>query len=69
MLFRKRIERSCAHCAYGVKLDDDSVLCAKKGVRSILGKCHKFKYDPIKRIPAKPKAMDLTKYDTEDFNL
>ena len=69
MLFRKKIERSCAHCAYGVKLDDDSVLCARKGVRSILGKCRRFRYDPIKRVPVKPKVMDPAKYDTKDFNL
>lgn len=69
MLFRKKIERSCAHCAYGVKLDDDSVLCAKKGVRSILGKCCKFKYDPIKRVPKKPKAPDFDKYCEADFKL
>lgn len=69
MLFRKKIERSCAHCAYGVKLDDDSVLCAKKGVCSIWGKCRRFRYDPIKRVPKKAKAPDFAKYDAEDFNL
>ena len=69
MLFRKKIERSCAHCAFGVKLDDDTVLCSKKGVRSILGKCRKFQYDPIKRVPRKEKAPDFQKYDAEDFKL
>lgn len=69
MLFRKKIERSCSHCAYGVKLDDDTVLCSKKGVRSILGKCCRFKYDPIKRIPKKPRPLDFDKYSAEDFKL
>ena len=63
------MERSCAHCAYGVKLDDDSVLCTKKGVRSILGSCRRFKYDPVKRIPKTAKAPDFKKYEEVDYSL
>ena len=69
MLFRKKIERSCSYCAYGVKLDDEQVLCIKKGVRPIDGKCMRFRYDPCKRIPSKPKALDFRKYDEHDFSL
>lgn len=69
MLFRKKIERSCAYCLYGAKLDDEQILCAKKGLRSVEDQCRRFKYDPCKRIPAKAKAMDFTKYDEEDFSL
>ena len=69
MLFRKKIEHSCAQCVYGVKLDDDTVLCSKKGVRSILGRCCRFRYDPIKRIPKKEKAPDFRQYDSDDFKL
>lgn len=69
MLFRKKIEKSCAYCKYGVKLDDDTVLCAKKGLRTLPDKCRKFDYDPIKRIPLKPKPVDFQKYDLEDFSL
>ena len=69
MLFRKKIARSCAYCIHGVVLEDGQVLCAKKGVRTVDDKCWKFKYDPCKRIPAKAKAMDFSKYQQEDFSL
>ena len=69
MLFRKKIQKSCAYCTYGTKLNDEQVLCIKKGVVSIEGKCRKFTYDPCKRIPAKPKALDFEKYNEEDFSL
>ncbi len=69
MLFRKKIERSCSYCAFGAKVDDESVLCVKKGLRSIYGKCWRFRYDPTKRIPAKYKALDFQQYNEEDFSL
>lgn len=68
MLFKKKIEKSCAYCAYGTKLEDDQILCVKKGVVKS-GKCRKFSYEPTKRIPLKPKALDFDKYKTEDFSL
>lgn len=69
MLFRKKIERSCAYCVYGAKLDEEQILCSKKGIRPMDGKCLKFRYDPCKRIPQKAKAMDFSKYDEEDYSL
>lgn len=69
MLFRKKMEKSCAYCAYGVKLDDEQVLCSKKGLRDLFSKCRKFKYDPTKRVPSRPKALDFGKYEEEDFTL
>ena len=69
MLFRKKIQRRCSYCVRATQLDDDQVLCIKKGVRNADGKCWKFKYDPIKRIPVKAKALDFSKYDQEDFSL
>lgn len=69
MLFRKKIERSCAYCIHSTKLDDESVLCIKKGVVSIDKKCRKFSYDPCKRVPKKAKALDFEKYDKEDYSL
>lgn len=69
MLFRKKIEKSCAYCHFGTVLEDGQILCAKKGLRSIDDKCRKFKYDPCKRIPLKAKALDFSKYDNEDFSL
>ena len=69
MLFRKKIERSCSYCAFGVKLDDETVLCSRKGIRSLFGKCRRFRYDPTKRIPLKSKAPDFDKYREDDFSL
>ncbi len=69
MLFRKKIQPSCSYCANSTKLDDEHVLCAKKGIMSITGKCRKFQYDPCKRIPAKARTLDFSKYDREDYSL
>ena len=69
MLFRKKIERSCSYCTFGAQLEDGYVLCAKRGMKTVADSCRKFRYDPCKRIPSKPKAMDFSKYETEDFSL
>lgn len=69
MLFRKRIEKSCSYCRYGTKIDEEQVLCIKKGVVPVSGKCRKFCYDPCKRVPVKPKAMDFSKYNDNDYSL
>lgn len=69
MFFRKKIEPSCAYCSHSTKLNNEQVLCSKKGITAITGKCRKFCYDPCKRIPAKPKALDFSKYDKDDYSL
>ncbi len=69
MFFRKKIEKSCAYCAHAVRIDDGQVLCIKRGVIDIARKCHKFDYDPLKRIPTKAKPLDFDKFQTEDFTL
>ena len=69
MLFRKKIHPSCSYCVYSAKLTDGQILCSKKGLVPLDGKCMKFRYDPIKRIPVKPKALDFSKYNPEDFSL
>ena len=45
------------------------MLCVKKGVVSADGKCRKFQYDPCKRIPPRPKALDFSQYEQEDYSL
>ena len=69
MLFRKKIPHSCEYCIHGTKLDEDQILCVKCGVVFEAEKCRKFKYDPCKRVPAKPKALDFSQYDDHDFSL
>ena len=69
MLFRKKIERSCTYCIHATRLEEDQILCAKKGLKTTDDKCRKFRYDPTKRIPVKAKALDFSKYESEDFSL
>lgn len=69
MLFRKDIARSCQYCTHGVQLDEERILCSKKGLTSITSSCRRFRYDPLKRIPIRKKAVDFAKYDQEDFSL
>ncbi len=69
MLFRKQASRSCKYCVHGTMLDENQMLCTKHGVVSMFYQCRKFQYDPCKRIPSKPKALDFSKYQDEDFSL
>ena len=69
MLFRKKIEKSCSYCKYGTLLEDDLALCTKRGVVSANKKCRKFSYDPLRRVPSKPKLLDFDKYNHEDYTL
>ena len=69
MLFRKKIEKSCSYCLRGTRLEDGSILCTRKGLRQEDTGCFWFRYDPLKRIPGKMKALDFSKYDQEDYSL
>lgn len=69
MLFRKKIEPSCSYCKYGTMVENEMILCAKKGLKGADAKCMRFRYDPCKRIPPRPKALDFSKYDKEDYSL
>lgn len=69
MLFRKKIAKSCYYCLHGAPLEGESILCCKKGLRSQDKPCRKFRYDPCKRVPPRPKAMDFSQYDNRDFSL
>ena len=69
MLFRKKLPRSCSYCEFATRLDEDQVLCSKRGVMGVYNACRKFKYDPCKRIPRKAKSLDFAKYEEEDYSL
>lgn len=69
MLFRKKIQRSCAYCKKGTHINDDSVLCIKRGIMPSIKSCHRFTYDPCKRIPKKPKATNFSEYVDTDYSL
>lgn len=69
VLFQKDIEPRCSYCQRGTKLDEDQILCIKKGVVSPGDSCRAFRYDPLKRTPAPPVTLDLGKLKDEDFSL
>ena len=69
MLFRNKIPRSCSYCIHSTKLNNDEVLCVRKGIVNIDRSCRKFKYDPCKRIPLKMKSADFSRYDGDDYTL
>ena len=69
MLFRRHIEPCCAYCARGTNISDTETICYKKGVVSASGQCRSFRYDPLKREPPAPAALDGSKYSQEDFSL
>ena len=69
MLFRKKLKRSCTYCARGTQVGEEHVLCTKEGVVPVSYACRKFQYDPCKRIPPKPKALDFAKFNEEDYSL
>ncbi len=69
MLFRKKMQKACVYCVHGTQISEDQVLCTKRGAVLLDGKCRKFQYDPCKRIPPKPKALDFSKYNEENFSI
>lgn len=69
MLFKKKIQKSCTYCEYGTVLNDEEILCIKRGVVPASKACRKFRYDPCKRIPPKSAVPDFGKYNEDDFSL
>lgn len=67
-LFGNDIKPACKYCTEAFQpLGDDRVLCMKKGIMPLDHACKKFSYDPIKRIPPRPKPME--RFSEEDFSL
>ena len=69
MLFKKDIEPRCAYCKRGANLDEELVMCMKKGIVSPAGACRAFQYDPLKRVPPKPLSANFSHLKEEDFVL
>ena len=49
--------------------DEEKILCTKQGVVAPGGSCRSFKYDPLKRVPPRPAALDTEKLKEADFSL
>lgn len=69
-LFRKDVDRACQYCIYANSINEDRVHCSRKKKECPYdGKCIHFKYDPLKRVPSKAKALDFSKYEEYDYSL
>lgn len=69
MLFRKNIDPRCDYCQHGQALNEDEVVCVKKGVMCVDSHCRHFRYDAMKRVPPRPVGLQLDKLKEEDFSL
>ena len=69
MLFRKKHPKSCQYCMFSASVQEEQVLCAKRGIRQNDAPCRNFRYDPCKRIPPKNAALNFSQYKDEDFSL
>ena len=69
MLFQKNIEPHCTYCAKGTQLEGGKILCGRRGVVSPEWSCRSIKYDPLKRVPPAPAALDFSRLKDEDFTL
>ena len=69
MLFRKKIERYCTYCTFSGKIDDNQVICEKCGIVPSNHHCRRFRYDPLKRVPAASPKDPFSKHKDKDFSL
>ncbi len=69
MLFRKDIEPRCGYCTHSQPAESGTVICRKKGICPETGHCRHFRYAPLKRVPARHKIVDFSKYDEKDYSL
>lgn len=68
LLNRNQYEAVCRICRHGrLAPDSESVLCIKKGIVDPDGKCRRYEYDPLKRIPKK--APKIESADPSEFEL
>lgn len=69
-MFRQKVEPACSYCSHAIAISEKNVTCVKKKKYMDLdGKCFRFQYDPLKRVPAKQKALDFSKYEEYDYSL
>ena len=43
MLFRKKMERSCLYCRFGTRMNEEMMLCAKKGIVPACDDCRRHR--------------------------
>lgn len=66
--FEKKLEKYCIYCVHGKHLEyTDEVFCTKKGFVDKFGKCVRYKYDPLKRVPNS--GAVTSGFTADDFKL
>jgi hypothetical protein len=56
-------EKYCKYCELAVTLtDEDQMLCSRYGVVSSSHCCRRFRYDPMKRVPARNRQKPQLDY-------
>lgn len=69
-MFRRKVESACRYCTHAIAVTQERVVCGKrKKYMQPDGKCFRFRYDPLKRVPLKAKAVDFSKYEEYDYSL
>ena len=67
-LFNKNIAKKCAYCLNASPIGNDGeMVCKKHGIINSDDVCRSYRYDPLKREPARKIISD--NYSPEDFDL
>ncbi|MBR5112027.1 MAG: hypothetical protein IK097_01215 [Clostridia bacterium] len=68
LLNKNKYPAKCEYCARGrLSPDGKSVLCPKKGLTDLYDSCRAYKYDVLKRVPAKQQIINPA--DPKDFEI
>ena len=58
MLYNRDIKPMCVYCVYAkAGLGENDILCQYQGVTTFNYSCHKYEYDPLKRVPKRHPAV------------
>ena len=68
-LFRRDLDPRCAYCEKGQQINEREVDCVKRGIVPAESDCRSFRYDPLKRVPPRPVALNTEKLKEADFSL
>lgn len=67
-LFPNSAYPACRHCIHGRFSNNHArILCIRKGIVELDYSCKKYRYDPLKRVPAR--MPSLPSFDRDDFKL
>lgn len=68
-LFDRKIDPMCLYCKHGKMLSEQEIACPKRGVQRATSSCRRFRYDPLRRVPPRPKKMDFSDFSPDDFKI